>query len=210
VIPEPARTATWSALLAHPEVVERAVHGGPVGLMAFHGGLEGGTLEIAAAAALASGASLYTVEQPTHLRWHVPSSRVDPAHAPALAAWLGHVEVAIAVHGYGRMARRRQVLLGGTNRTLAAVLGAQLDARLNGFTVVSDLGRIPVELRGLHPTNPVNRPRAGGVQLELPPSARGTSPGSDGAPALVADALAAAVRQWDATGGAPAFVAPGR
>ena len=34
----------------------------------------------------------------------------------------------------------------------------------------------PVDLRGLHPDNPVNRTRAGGVQLELPPRVRGHSP----------------------------------
>jgi phage replication-related protein YjqB (UPF0714/DUF867 family) len=184
-------------LLAHPDVVERAVHAGPVGLMAFHGGLEGGTLEIASAAADACGASLYTVDQPPALRWHVPSNTVDPAHAPALAEWLAHVDIAIAVHGYGRMARRRQVLLGGTNRRMAALLCAHLQARLTGFAIVSDLALIPAELRGVHPANPVNRPPGGGVQIELPPSARGTSPGSDGAPVLVVDALIASVREWE-------------
>jgi phage replication-related protein YjqB (UPF0714/DUF867 family) len=197
VVPEPARTATWSQLLAHPDVVERAVRRNRVGIMAFHGGLEGGTLEIAAGAADASDASLYTVEQPAGLRWHVPSNTVDPALAPVLAEWLSHVEVAIALHGYGRMGRPRQVLLGGTNRQLAAVLARELEGRLAGFGVINDLALIPVELRGLHPANPVNRPPAGGVQLELPPSARGTSPNSDGNPPLVVDALAAAVRAWE-------------
>jgi phage replication-related protein YjqB (UPF0714/DUF867 family) len=207
VIPERARTATWSELLAHPEVVERSVCAGGVGLMAFHGGLEGGTREIAEAAAEASGASLYTVDQPAELRWHVPSSLVDPERAPALAEWLSHVEVAIALHGYGRIARPRQVLLGGTNRRLAALLSDALTARLAGFEVVSDLAQIPAELRGLHPANPVNRPPAGGVQLELPPSARGTTSrppdpawGPGGAPARVVDALVAAIRKWDRGG----------
>jgi phage replication-related protein YjqB (UPF0714/DUF867 family) len=167
--------------------------------MAFHGGLEGGTLEIASAAADACGASLYTVDQPAALRWHVPSNTVDPAHAPALAEWLAHVDVAVALHGYGRIARPRQVLLGGTNRRLAALLGEHLRARLTGFAVVSDLALIPAELRGVHPANPVNRPPGGGVQLELPPSARGTSPGSDGAPALVVDGLVAGIREWEST-----------
>jgi phage replication-related protein YjqB (UPF0714/DUF867 family) len=167
--------------------------------MAFHGGLEGGTLEIASAAADACGASLYTVHQPPALRWHVPSNTVDPAGAPALANWLAHVDVAIALHGYGRIARPRQLLLGGTNRTMAALLGEHLAARLTGFAVVNDLALIPAELRGLHPANPVNRPPAGGVQIELPPSARGTSPGSDGAPALIVDALVAAIHDWEST-----------
>jgi phage replication-related protein YjqB (UPF0714/DUF867 family) len=156
---------------------------------------------MAAAAAAACAASLYTVEQPPGLRWHVPSNTVDPALAPALADWLSHVEVAIALHGYGRIARPRQVLLGGTNRQLAAMLARELEARLVGFGVVDDLTLIPVELRGLHPANPVNRPPAGGVQLELPPSARGTSPNSDGNPPIVVDALVAAVREWETTAG---------
>jgi phage replication-related protein YjqB (UPF0714/DUF867 family) len=187
----------------HPDVVEESVFAGEVGLIAFHGGLEGGTLEIARAAAEVSGASLYTVAQPPDLRWHVPSSDVDPASAPALAAWLAHVDVAIAVHGYGRIATPRRLLLGGTNRRLAALLGAAILARLTGFEVVSDLAQIPVELRGLHAANPVNRPPSGGVQLELPPQARGTTRrppdpgwGPGGAPARIVDALVAAVKQW--------------
>ncbi len=208
MIPGPARMATWTELLAHPDVVERSVRAGEVGLMAFHGGLEGGTLEIAEAAAAASGASLYTVAQPAGLRWHVPSSTVDPARAPALAEWLGHVEVAIALHGYGRVAQPRRLLLGGTNRRLAARLRAALVERLAGFEVVSDLTDIPAELRGLHPANPVNRPAAGGVQLELPPSARGTSLrdpdpawGVGGAPARVVDALVVTVQEWTSVPG---------
>jgi phage replication-related protein YjqB (UPF0714/DUF867 family) len=205
VIPEPARTVTWRDLLDHPDVVEESVCAGEVGLMAFHGGLEGGTLEIARAAAGASGASLYTVAQPPGLRWHVPSSSVDPAGSPLLAGWLAHVEVAIALHGYGRLAQPRRLLLGGTNRLLADALGSALLARLPGFEVVCDLAEIPVELRGLHPANPVNRPPAGGVQLELPPTARGTTRrppdpawGPGGAPARIADALVAAVAEWSA------------
>jgi phage replication-related protein YjqB (UPF0714/DUF867 family) len=206
VIPEPARTVTWRDLLDHPDVVEQSVCAGPVGLMAFHGGLEGGTLEIASAAAGLSGASLYTVAQPPDLRWHVPSSTVDPAGAPLLAAWLAHVDVAIAVHGYGRIAQPRRLLLGGTNRHLAGLLGARL-ALVAGFEVVCDLAEIPVELRGLHPANPVNRPTLGGVQLELPPSARGTTRrppdpawGPGGAPARIVDALVAAVEEWTTHG----------
>jgi phage replication-related protein YjqB (UPF0714/DUF867 family) len=179
--------------------------------MAFHGGLEGGTLEIANAAAAASGASLYTIAQPIGLRWHVPSNTVDPARAPTLAVWLDHVDVAIALHGYGRIARPRQVLLGGSNRDLAAQLGAALDRRLSGFEIIRDLALIPAELRGLHPANPVNRPRAGGVQVELPPSARGTSSrrpdpawGPGGGPARVVDALVATVRQWHSAEPPPA------
>jgi phage replication-related protein YjqB (UPF0714/DUF867 family) len=200
MIPVPPRTANWPELLARPDVVERSVLRGRLGLMAFHGGLEGGTIEIAEAAAEASGASLYTVAQPADLRWHVPSSAVDPADSATLRQWLAHVDAAIAIHGYGRISRPRQILVGGTNRSLAEILAAALGSSLTGFDIISDPAAIPPELRGLHPDNPVNRPPAGGVQLELPPSARGTTSrppdpawGPGGAPARIVDALVAAI-----------------
>ncbi len=51
-----------------------------------------------------------------------------------------------------------------------------MQGALPDFDVVDDLDRIPRELRGLHPDNPVNRPRHAGVQLELPPRVRGLGP----------------------------------
>ncbi len=190
-------------LLGHPDVVEGAVKRSTVGVMAFHGGLEAGTAEIAEATAEASGASLYFVNQPAALRWHVPSRSVDPANSPLLADWLAHVDVAIAIHGYGRIRQPRRVLLGGRNRPLAEQLGIHLLGGLSGFEVVTDLGVIPSELRGLHPENPVNRPRSGGVQVELPPSARGTTSrppdpawGPGGAPARIVEALVAGIAEY--------------
>ncbi len=59
---------------------------------------------------------------------------------------------------------------------LAAHIKDHLEPALDGYTVVTDLDEIPRELRGLHRDNPVNRPGAGGVQLELPPRVRGLSP----------------------------------
>ena len=95
------------------------------------------------------------------------------AASRALAAFVGHVDVVVAVHGYGRIDMWTTLLLGGRNRGLAARLGAALRASLGGgFTIVDDLEAIPPELRGLHPRNPVNLPRDGGVQLELPPRVR--------------------------------------
>ena len=196
MIPATARRASWSELLSHPDVVERAIQRSRFGLMAFHGGLEAGTLKIAQTAADAAGASLYVVEQPPALRWHVPSRAVDPDESPALAGWLQHVEVAIAIHGYGRVRRPRRILLGGHNRLLSARLAAALTVSLVDFEVVTDLADIPSELRGLHRGNPINRTRTPGVQLELPPSARGSARlppnpvwGPGGAPARVVDAL---------------------
>jgi phage replication-related protein YjqB (UPF0714/DUF867 family) len=183
-------------LLAHPGVEEVCELRGPFGLMAFHGGsLERGTDVVAEAAAERSDASLYVVRQPEDLTWHVPSVAFDPAASPALAAFLGHVEQVVAVHGYGRPDMFTTLLVGGRNRVLAARLRTALEAGLGaGFTVVDDLGRIPQALRGQHPRNPVNRPRLAGAQLELPPRVR---PGT-GAPtyrpayeAAVVGALAA-------------------
>jgi phage replication-related protein YjqB (UPF0714/DUF867 family) len=183
-------------LLAHPGVEEACELRSRFGLVALHGGsLELGTDTIAAVAAERAGASLYAVRQPADLRWHVPSVRFDPAHSPALAGFLAHVEVALAVHGYGRAGMWTTLLLGGRNRALAGRLREALEDGLgDGFTVVDELAQIPAGLRGLHPDNPVNLPRGGGVQLELPPRVR---PGT-GAPtyepayeAAVVDALVA-------------------
>jgi len=166
----------FGELLSHPGVVEAVELRSTFGFMAFHGGLEGGTETVAARAAAASGASLYTVVQPPDLVWHVPSSRIDPAQSEHLARFLAHVEVVVAIHGYGRAGRPHDVLLGGTNRSLAAELAASLRSSSPRFAMIDDLDAIPPELRGLHPSNPVNRPAAGGVQVELPPRARGSSP----------------------------------
>lgn len=68
------------------------------------------------------------------------------------------------------------ILLGGSNRALAHRLAEELRARLDGYEVRDDLASIPEELRGLHPDNPVNRCRLGGVQVELPPRPRGLGP----------------------------------
>ncbi len=151
--------------------------GGPIGFLALHGGLERGTAEIATAAAEQSGASLYRVVQPSDLRWHVPSSRFDPGESGALDAFVAHVDCAISLHGYGGLRasddRWTTVLVGGGNRDLAAELATLLRGSLPEYTWLDDLERIPPQLRGVHPDNPVNRPREGGVQLELPPRPRG-------------------------------------
>jgi phage replication-related protein YjqB (UPF0714/DUF867 family) len=161
-------------LLAHPGVEEVCELRGRFGLMAFHGGsLERGTDVIAEAAATRAGASFYAVRQPEDLNWHLPSVAFDPAASPALARFVAHVDTVVAVHGYGRAEMWTTLLVGGTNRPLAARLRVALETGLgDGFTVVDDLEAIPTQLRGQHPRNPVNLPRAGGVQLELPPRVR--------------------------------------
>lgn len=163
----------FAELLAHDGVEEDLELRSAFGFMAFHGGsLEEGTDVLATQAAAASGASLYAVRQPPGLRWHIPSVEVSPADSPRLAAFLAHVEVAVALHGFGREGLFTTLLLGGTNRTLAQHLAGHLRAALPGYRVVDDLEEIPRELRGVHPRNPVNHPSGGGVQLELPPRTR--------------------------------------
>lgn len=160
-------------LLACPGVRESASLRSQFGFMALHGGsLERGTAEIAVQAADRGGASLYTVVQPEDLRWHVPSALFDPADSPVLSEFLDHIEVVVSIHGYGRTDLGRTLFVGGSNRVFAARAACVLRAALPAYDVVDDLGAIPSELRGLHPDNPVNRPREGGVQLELPPRVR--------------------------------------
>jgi len=196
----------FAELLAHDGVEEDLELRSSFGFMAFHGGnLEEGTDVIAAAAAEQAGASLYAVRQPSSLRWHLPSIEVGPQDSAALAAFLAHVEVAVAVHGYGREGLWTSVLLGGQHRALADHLADHLRAALPGYDVVSDLAAIPIDLRGVHRRNPVNLPTAGGVQLELPPRTRSRTvplwaelPPDEPIPHQVAliGALVAAARTW--------------
>jgi phage replication-related protein YjqB (UPF0714/DUF867 family) len=167
----------FADLLDHDGVEEDLVLRGRFGFMAFHGGnLEEGTDVIAAAAAEASGASLYAVRQPVDLRWHIPSVEVVPDDSVALAEFLGHVDVVVAVHGYGRQDMWTTLLLGGRHRELAAHVAGHLRTAMPGYTIVDALDDIPPELRGVHRANPVNRCAGGGVQLELPPRTRSRVP----------------------------------
>jgi phage replication-related protein YjqB (UPF0714/DUF867 family) len=204
----------FAELLAHPGVEEDLVLRSRFGFLAFHGGnLEVGTDVVAARAAEAAGASLYAVRQPDGLRWHVPSIEFTPAESDRLAAFLDHVDVAVALHGYGRDRMWMTLLLGGTHRALAAHLAGHLRAALPGYEVVDDLDAVPAELRGVHRDNPVNRCRLGGVQLELPPRVRSWTPYWADLPAgteiphlaPLAAALASAAASWpvDPTGSGP-------
>ena len=178
------------------------------GFLAFHGGsLERMTDRIAGEAAGRASASLYAVVQPPGLREHLPSTQVTPDASPALKAFLDHVDVAVAIHGYGRDGLWSTLLVGGRNRALAAHVGSLLDAGLEEHVVCTDLEGMPDGLRGVHPDNPVNRCRSAGVQLELPPGVRGLTPrwAAWEGPALpppteaIVVALAEAARTWPAT-----------
>jgi phage replication-related protein YjqB (UPF0714/DUF867 family) len=64
------------------------------------------------------------------------------------------------------------VLVGGANREMAGALSRELRGALPNYVFLDDLDAMPSTLRGVHPDNPVNRPRERGVQLELPPRIR--------------------------------------
>ncbi len=203
----------FATLLATPGVTEICELRSPFGFMAFHGGnLERMTDEIAEVAAERSGSSLYAVVQAPPLREHLPSTEVNPEASPALARFLSHVEVVVALHGYGRQGLWTSLLVGGTNRQLAHTLADNLRAYLPDYEVVDDPAAIPSDLRGQHPRNPVNRPTGAGVQLELPPRVRGLTPHAAGfervdgriAPtdALI-DALVATAAHWALSGREP-------
>lgn len=192
-------------LLGQPDVEEVSELRGRFGFMAFHGGaLEERTDLVARAAAERCGASYYGVHQPAGMRIHVPSHRFTADQSELLAGFLDHVDMVVAVHGYGRIGLFTTMLLGGGNRRLASHLAPHLRRALPAYRVEDDLERIPRELRGLHPTNPVNAVRGGGVQLELPPRVRGTSPlwwdweGPHPTPhtAALIDGLVAAANSW--------------
>jgi phage replication-related protein YjqB (UPF0714/DUF867 family) len=167
----------FEELLAQPGVREVSALRSRFGFMAYHGGnLERGTDVIASEAAEQSGSSLYAVIQPPDLRWHLPSTDIDPDRSATLATFLDHVDFVLTVHGFGRHDLFTTLLLGGGNRALATHVGAHLRPLLPDYDVIDTIGSIPRELRGLHPDNPANRPRRGGVQLELPPRVRGLGP----------------------------------
>ena len=201
--PEPTAPQTLSELLADPDVTESSVLRSTFGFLAIHGGgLEKMTDVIAERAAEASGSSLYVVRHPRGYPNHLSSSAFRAAESPALAEFLAHVDVVVSLHGYGRMNRSTQLLVGGRNRDLAAHLAGHVD--VPGYQLITELEQIPRELRGMHPENPVNQPRGGGAQIELSPRVRGISPrsgmlGDDGlarATSQLVDGLVAAAKAW--------------
>ena len=192
-----------SELLAEPGVVETSNLRSNFGFLAIHGGgLEQMTDVIAERAADAADASVYVVRHPDHYPHHLSSRAYLAEESVRLAEFLEHVDHAVALHGYGRIGRSTELLAGGLNRGLAEHVARYVS--VPGYQVVTDLEAIPRELRGLHPDNPVNKPRGGGTQLELTPRVRGISPrsgpvGDDGlarATSGLVDGLAAAARDW--------------
>jgi phage replication-related protein YjqB (UPF0714/DUF867 family) len=192
-----------SELLADPAVIEESVLRSPFGFMAIHGGgLEQMTDVIATRAADAAGASVYVVRHPGQYPHHLPSARYLAEESERLAEFLAHVEVAVSLHGYGRIGRSTELLAGGRHRALAAHVAGHI--AIPGYRVITDIEAIPRELRGMHPDNPVNRVRTGGTQLELSSRVRGLSPrsplpGDDGlspATSALIQGLVSAARTW--------------
>ncbi|MBX7447970.1 poly-gamma-glutamate hydrolase family protein [Mycolicibacterium sp. 3033] len=201
--PDSPPPGSLSELLTTQGVSEQIELRSEFGFLAIHGGgLEQMTDVIARRTADAANASLYVVHHPDHYPHHLASALYDPAQSPRLAEFLDHVDVAVSLHGYGRIGRSTELLAGGRHRGLAQHLRAHI--AIPGYRVITDLEAIPRELRGLHPDNPVNRTRSGGAQLELSARVRGISPrsglpGDDGlAPATSAlvQGLVQAARAW--------------
>ncbi|MFF8403968.1 poly-gamma-glutamate hydrolase family protein [Streptomyces sp. NPDC014846] len=171
------------------------VPGGAVGLLALHGSNEGGTAELADLVARRCGATSLVFTQPGVPRpRHIPSPRMAADHCALLREFLDRVALTVSLHGHMRPHAPRTLFLGGGNREAAHLLAEELRVLAPGFRAVADLAAIPAALRGLHPRNPVNLTRLGGVQVELPLRAR-TTGAADTPPRPVADALAAGVRR---------------
>ncbi|MFD4787345.1 poly-gamma-glutamate hydrolase family protein [Streptomyces sp. NPDC058459] len=147
---------------------------GPVGLLALHGGVEGGTAELASEVATRTGATLLTFTQPEGPPTHIPSTRMPPC--TPLTTFLSHATLTISLHGHSRRTAPRTIYAGGSNRPAARILATALSHRAPAFEPITTLADIPRPLRGLHPDNPVNQTRDGGAQLELPILARTTHP----------------------------------
>lgn len=200
---------TFAEVLALPGVSEHHELRSSFGFLAFHGGpVERVTSLIATEAAAVADASVYSIDQPEHRALHIPSSRVHPEESTTLTRVFDHIDFVCAVHGYGRDMDKQEVLIGGQNRELAEHIGGHLrDALPAVFPIVTDLDKIPRELRGVHPKNPANRSAGGGVQLELPPLLRWNRSAHDWADApglkptehvtATIHALASAARSWD-------------
>lgn len=166
-----------SDLLTYDGVTEERVLRSTFGFMAFHGGaLEEVTDVIASRAAEKAGASYYGIQLPDNLEWHIPSHKVTADQSPLLNEFLSHVNIVITVHGFGRAGFFTSLLLGGRNRRLAAHVGERLRHHLPAYRIIDDIDDIPGNLRGMHQDNPVNVVEHAGVQLELPPRVRGSSP----------------------------------
>lgn len=168
---------------------------GGIGLLALHGSNEGGTAQLAETVGRRCGATSLVFTQPGARRpVHVPSPRMAAEHCALLREFLTRVALTVSLHGHMRPEAPRTVFLGGGNRPAARVLAEAFATGAPQFPAAVDLAEIPSALRGVHPRNPVNLTRLGGVQVELPLLAR-TSGGTDIPPPAVTDAVTAGVEE---------------
>ncbi|MEU1407648.1 poly-gamma-glutamate hydrolase family protein [Streptomyces sp. NPDC005728] len=169
-----------------------------IGLLALHGSKEGGTAELAHEVAARTETTALVFTQPAGDPVHIPSHRMSAPACETLQEFLASVALVISLHGHLRPDTPDAIFLGGSNRPAAHTLARSLTLLAPGFETVTDIPRIPTGLRGLHPRNPVNLTPAGGVQVELPLTARTQRPGRtpgvpDTPPRPVAAALTAGV-----------------
>ncbi|MGW2649377.1 poly-gamma-glutamate hydrolase family protein [Streptomyces sp. NPDC001393] len=187
-------TRTEQVEIEGTPMVATLVPGNGIGLLALHGSNEGGTAELARTVAHRCGATSLVFTQPGVRRpVHIPSPRMAVDHCALLREFLERVALTVSLHGHLRPEAPHTVFLGGGNRDAAHVLAEAFATGIPQFPAVTDLRAIPASLRGVHPRNPVNLTRLGGVQVELPLLAR-TSGAANTPPAAVADALTAGVK----------------
>jgi phage replication-related protein YjqB (UPF0714/DUF867 family) len=156
--------------------------GGPLGLLAMHGGgIEPGTEEIARFVANHSGASLYIYagrRATGNLSLHRPSHGMELENRPLVLRFLNHVNTAISIHGHGR--NQKCAYVGGLHQAMVQFFVETARPVLPEYEWISDPEIIPQGIRGRNPNNIVNLPPAQGMQLELPRELRQTEPTPDG------------------------------
>ncbi len=166
----------------HRDIQEYLRLGGPLGLIAIHGGgIEPGTEEIARFVAYHSGASLYVYagrRSAGNLPLHRPSHNMKIEERPLVVRFLNHVDTAISIHGHGRSESRAYV--GGLHQSMVKRFVELARPALSHYEWISDPKIIPLEIRGQSPSNIVNLPPGQGMQLELPKHLRQTKPTLDG------------------------------
>lgn len=166
----------------HRDIQEYLRLGGPLGLIAIHGGgIEPGTEEIARFVAYHSGATLYVYagrRSAGNLPLHRPSHKMKIEERPLVVRFLNHVDTAISIHGHGRS--ESQAYVGGLHQSMVKRFVELARPALSQYEWISDPKIIPLEIRGQSPSNIVNLPPGQGMQLELPKHLRQTKPTLDG------------------------------
>jgi len=196
-----AREPEFRVILRDPAVREVFLPGHAVGVFAPHGGgIEPGTEEIARAVAQATGATLYVLsaKRPSgNGQLHIACTKMIPGISTKLDSAIAACRIAISIHGHGRTKDGGAVYVSGRATDAVQVTAGAMRHALKGvFEVVDELDRIPSDLAGLHKDSLVNRPKGGGVQIELPRALREEArPAIRGAAAQLVTALVEAVRE---------------